>query len=415
MKLKGCLYLLFIVAMAGLSRAQQQTVFTNILLNQYLYNPAYAGVDTGTTFTGAYRNQWVGFEGAPKTYAFSGYGNFKKRPNMTAGGLVTTEKMGLLQRTSFYGSYAYKLKINKKYAISFGLSAGAVQYSFKGYDARPYDADDKFLESPTANGMAFDANAGFYFYSKKFFLGASDQQMPNSKIHWNNTQGKLTNHFYAYTGYNFNLDKKSEWIIQPSILARINSPSPYQLEYNLKLMYKSMIWLGASYRERSALGGLLGVKIDNRFTFGYSYDFTLSKLSNYSSGSHEIVLSYYIPFKKKKSKSEKEQDADEEELNKIDNTLKTNLRKKEGDKGAPTPKEKTSEKPNGDGNKGSDDSNGKKDKKKNKSEVSEKRDDRATSTPEKKQPAKKKPAKKKKYKKKKNSAYKKKKEKKSDE
>ena len=395
--------------MAGLSRAQQQTVFTNILLNQYLYNPAYAGVDTGTTFTGAYRNQWVGFEGAPKTYVINGYGNFKKRPNMTAGGLVSTERMGLLQRTAFYGSYAYKLKINSKYAISFGLSAGAVQYSFKGYDARPYDADDKFLESPTANGMAFDANAGFYFYSKKFFLGASDQQMPNSKIHWSNTQGKLTNHFYAYTGYNFNLDKKSEWIIQPSILARLNNPSPYQLEYNLKLMYKSMIWLGASYRERSSLGGLLGVKIDNRFTFGYGYDFTLSKLSNYSSGSHEIVLSYNIPFRKKKSKSEKEQAADEEELNKIDNTLKTNLRKKESDKNVPTPKEETEEKP-GSGNKDSDNSgDGKRNKKKNKSGVKEKDDNRAIDAPEQKKPAKKKTAKKKKYKKKKNSAYKKKK------
>lgn len=359
MKFKNYLYLLFAVALAGASFAQQQTVFTNILLNQYLYNPAYAGVDTGTTFNAAYRNQWVGFDGAPKTYVFSGYGNFKKKPNMTIGGLISTERVGLLLRTGFYGSYAYKLKINKKYAISFGLSLGAVQYNVKAYDAKPYDADDQFLQSPTLNAIAFDANAGFYFYSKKFFLGFSNQQMPNSKIRWANSEGKLTPHFYAYTGYNIYFDKRGEWILQPSVLARTDNPAPYQLEGHLKLLYKSAIWLGASYRGQSSfknlvgggpanasyqgqssLSALIGAKVNNQFTFGYSYDYTLSKLSNYSSGSHEIVLSFLIPFKKKKTAADKAKEADENELNTIDNTLKTNLKKKKGDsstKPAPSP------------------------------------------------------------------------------
>jgi len=287
-----------------------------------------------------------------------------------------------------------------------------VQFNVKAYDAKPYDADDNYLNAPTLNGMAFDANAGFYFYSKKFFLGASDQQMPNSKIHWNNSEGKLTPHFYAYTGYNINLDKKSEWIIQPSILARTNGPSPYQLEYNLKFMYRSMIWIGATYRERSSMCGLIGVKIDKQFTFGYSYDFTLSKLSNYSSGSHEIVLSYLIPFKKKKSKSDKAKEADEEELNKIDNSLKTNLRKKKGDSSAPPAK--TGEKPGEDSNKDSDTDDGKTDKKKGSDDkkVEQPGSTKTSQADKAKEPAKKKSSKKKakkkkskKYAKKKNKDY----------
>jgi type IX secretion system PorP/SprF family membrane protein len=312
----------------GLANAQQQTVYTNYLLNQYLYNPAYAGVEEGTKFNAGFRNQWLGFDGAPKTLMLTGYGNLKKKPKMAIGGIVTTERIGLLQRTAFYGTYSYHLKINKKAAINFGLGVGGIQHKVRVYDARPYDKDDSYLSSDVLRAFAFDANAGFYFYTKNFFLGFSDQQMPNAKILWANSIGRNTNHFYAYTGYNFSLDKKREWIIQPSLLVRTNSPAPYQWELHTRVIYNEMIWAGLSYRHKSSACAMLGCNLDKRYTFGYSYDYTLTDLSNYSSGSHEIMLAYLIPLKKKKSKGELAKDADEEELNKIDNTLKTNLRSK---------------------------------------------------------------------------------------
>src|SRR6218665_2045393 len=96
-----------LVSLMGFAYGQQQTLYTNYLMNQYLYNPAYSGVVDGTQFNAGYRNQWVGFEGAPKTFMVSGYGKFKKKPNMSAGGLITTERIGLLQKTTFYATYGY--------------------------------------------------------------------------------------------------------------------------------------------------------------------------------------------------------------------------------------------------------------------------------------------------------------------
>ncbi|MEI8136957.1 MAG: type IX secretion system membrane protein PorP/SprF, partial [Bacteroidota bacterium] len=106
MKIK--LYTLFILMLFySFFKGQQQTLFTNITLHQYLYNPAYAGANKGTQFNIGYRNQWAGFEGAPVTFMASGYGTFKKKPNMAAGGLIMNDKSGLLSRTSFYGTYSY--------------------------------------------------------------------------------------------------------------------------------------------------------------------------------------------------------------------------------------------------------------------------------------------------------------------
>jgi type IX secretion system PorP/SprF family membrane protein len=325
MKIKGYI-IVGMLALSAFAVAQQQTLYTNYLLNQYLYNPAYAGVDDGTKFNMGYRNQWAGFDGAPKTFMVSGYGKLKKKPNMALGGIITTERIGLLQRTAFYATYSYHLKINKKAAINFGLGVGGIQHKVRVYDARPYDQDDAFLSSDVLRGLAFDANAGFYFYTKNFFLGFSDQQMPNAKILWDNSKGRNTNHFYAYTGYNFNLNPL--WVIQPTILLRSNSPAPYAMEYNARVIYDEMIWAGLSYRHKSSMCFMVGCKIQKQLSFGYSYDLTTSAIQKYSTGSHEIILSYLVPYKKKKSKSDLIKDADEEELNKIDNSLKTNLKNK---------------------------------------------------------------------------------------
>lgn len=318
--------------------AQQQPQFTNILLHQYLYNPAYAGSFKGMQFNAGYRHQWAGFDGAPKTYMASGYGTLKKQPKMAVGGLVVNDQLGLINRTSFYGSYAYHLKLNDSWNIGFGLALGFVQYNIKMYNAKPYDNDDYFLTSSILNANALDANSGFYLYNKKFFFGFSGQQLPEWKINWSNTSGALTRHFYLYSGYNFTLDKKKkEYTLQPSVLMRFNSPAPYEIEYNLKFAYKNMLWVAGAFRhaktntqlgkkwQNNSFCGMLGVTLSKQFTFGYSYDYSLANIRKYNSGTHEVILTYTI-FSKKGVVKDKVQSADEEELNTIDNSMKTNIK-----------------------------------------------------------------------------------------
>lgn len=331
---------IMVVCLFYCSKAQQQTQYTNILMNQYLYNPAYAGVIKGMQFNAGYRKQWAGFDGAPRTIIGSGYGTLKKRPQMAVGGMVVNDQLGLINRTSMYASYSYHLKLNDKWKLGFGLSAGFVQYNVKIYNAKPYDKEDVFLTSSILNANAFDANTGLLLYNKKFFFGASAQQLPNGKIRWNNTIGKLTPHMYVYSGYEFTLDKKKkEYTLQPSVLMRFNNPLPYEVEYNLKASYKSMVWLGASFRhaktvtslgkkwQNNSFCGMLGTTINKQITLGYSYDLSLSNIRNYNSGSHEILVSFTI-LSKKGIPKDKVQSADEEELNTIDNSMKTNIKSK---------------------------------------------------------------------------------------
>ncbi|MBA3663731.1 MAG: type IX secretion system membrane protein PorP/SprF [Bacteroidetes bacterium] len=317
---------------AGFSVAQQQTLYSNFVLNQYIYNPAYAGVYKGIEINANYRQQWAGFEDAPQTAIFSVYGTPKKKQNMAFGALIMNDKSGLIGRTSVYGSYSYHVKLGKKMSLGFGVSAGGISYNVKIYNAKPYDKDDDFLKSNILNANAFDANAGLYLYSKKFFLGFSGQQLPSSKIHWPNTMGRLTPHYYATIGYNITLDKKKkEWVLQPALLARFNSPAPYQIEANLRVIYKNAFWIGGNLRFGSSASGMFGCTISKMVTFAYSYDYALTSLQKYSNGSHELLLTVSIASKKKKSASDKVTDADEDEFNNLDNSIKTNLKNKKND------------------------------------------------------------------------------------
>ena len=334
--MKKTIAILSFCCFTGMAEAQQQTLITNIVLHKYLYNPAFAGSTQGIEFNATYRNQWAGFEGAPKNLAASGYGTLKKRPQMAVGGYVMSDKAGLIQRTMFAASYSYHLKLNKNTSLGFGLSMGAAQYNVKAYSAKPFDKDDEFLKNDILNANALDANSGFYLYNKKYFLGFSSTQMINSKIKWPNTNGRQTPHSYFNMGYNFVLDKKKkEWILQPSILARFSKPSPYQLEATLRGIYKEMAWVGFSYRtykdeqwKGATMSVMLGTTIGKQFTVAYAYDYALSIMQQYSTGSHEIVFSYLLAAKKKKTASEKVMDADESEFNNIDNSMKTNLKNK---------------------------------------------------------------------------------------
>lgn len=304
--------------------AQQMPLYTNYLLNDYAYNPAVAGSHNFIQANLNYRNQWVGFEGAPKTYMASIYGPFRKSEKVALGGMISTDVTGLLQRTGGYFTYAYHLKLNDSWKLGMGLSAGAMQYRVRLYDARLYDKDDDLLNGSLISKLVYDLNAGLYLYRRDFFLGVSGYHAANNRI--NISRSRLAPHLYGMAGYTFKVNKK--FGVQAAALAKYNEPVGVQPEFSLRGIYRKMFWLGASYRINDAYSAMLGFVCLERISIGYSYDIPFSSIRQYTSGSHEIMLTYSF------IKTKKQRDADEEEFNTIDNSFKSNLRnkkKKSGD------------------------------------------------------------------------------------
>jgi len=88
-----------------------------------------------------------------------------------------------------------------------------------------------------------------------------------------------------------NVFKTSKEIqIKPSILVKNVKNESLEADFNLSTVYKDMIWFGVSYRTGDAIAFIVEYQTNSYFRVGYAYDVTLSKLRNYSAGSHEIMI-----------------------------------------------------------------------------------------------------------------------------
>src|ERR1700752_1256141 len=119
--------LIILICSLNKSFGQQMGIFTNYLLNDYYYNPAIVGSKDVTTGNISYRDQWAGFNEAPRSYMGSVYGSYKGRKKVGLGGMIISNKSGLLQRTGGYLTYAYHFALSKKLRLSLGISAGYMQ------------------------------------------------------------------------------------------------------------------------------------------------------------------------------------------------------------------------------------------------------------------------------------------------
>src|SRR6185295_3501783 len=72
------------VCIAGTVIAQQRPHYTQYILNNYILNPALSGIENYIDVKTSYRDQWVGLNGAPKTFYLTIHGPIGKKDYKTS-------------------------------------------------------------------------------------------------------------------------------------------------------------------------------------------------------------------------------------------------------------------------------------------------------------------------------------------
>ena len=72
---------------------------------------------------------------------------------------------------------------------------------------------------------------------------------------------------------------------------------PLEVDLNANFIFADMLWVGGSYRiaEKAAVA-LLDLQITPQLKIGYSYDYQLGHLNDYTSGTHEVSLRYEFSY-----------------------------------------------------------------------------------------------------------------------
>lgn len=281
------------------SFAQQDVMYSQYMNNQHAINPAFAGSGDFPSAAFLHRKQWLDFEGAPTTQAFSLHSPVLRK-NIGLGLMVENDKVGVTNRLNVYGSYAYHLNLGYGNKISAGIQGGISHYSSVFSDPsefRIWDTEDPVFAN---DRKAMVPNFGFglyYRYAEKFFAGISIPRLmdyrdvPGNRDYFKDVP-REQRHYYLISGYTVNAGNGIK--LKPSFLIKYVEAAPVQGDFSLSVAWADVLTLGASYRTGDALVAMAGFQMNKRLRLGYSLDMTVSGMKYYSSNSHEILIGYEL-------------------------------------------------------------------------------------------------------------------------
>jgi type IX secretion system PorP/SprF family membrane protein len=282
--------------------AQQQSLHTMFMYNKLLINPAYAGYHEHPCVTGQVREQWIGFDGAPKTQSLSMHGPLSAQ-KIGIGFNIQRRSIGVSSATTIDGIYDYRLPVGTG-TLSLGVQASArfLEVDYTDPNVRTVqDIDlDPGVESISDNKFIANVGAGLYYHTSTFYLGLSAPRLMNADIDFelnNLFTAREQAHYYLMSGVALPLDHRISFV--PQVLFRYTQNAPLDIDLNLGIRWWEDYSVGVTFRKGGVDDRLLesidlmaSAKVMRGLRVGAAYDITLSELRRYSNGSVEVMLMY---------------------------------------------------------------------------------------------------------------------------
>lgn len=306
------LFILFIISVPAFS--QQVPMYSQYIMNGFLINPSFAGRDGYTTVNLTVREQWVGLDQAPGTYAASFQTRVLKNSyiskatsvrkklvlptkggNVGLGGYIFNDQNGIMRRTGFQFAYAYHIQMGQTGGypnnLAFGLALSAYQFAVNT-DGLVYDPDDPLINNFDRSVFIPDFNFGASFTTAKYYAGFAMTNMFRGQLLFaDTTDTKRTElgHYFLTGGIKFDINP--DWTIEPSAFIKSSDMffKSIQMDLTTRVYFKEDYWAGLSWRTNDAIILMFGLRYD-RFYFAYAVDFTLTDIRRQSFGTHELTL-----------------------------------------------------------------------------------------------------------------------------
>lgn len=301
----------------------QDPEFTQFYANPLYLNPAFAGASRCPRFVLNYRNQWPGITGRFITYSAS----YDQHVDALSGGLgflVTHDEAGfgygnqsngtIMYTTRFNGMYAYQLNVTRQFTFKAGFQFSYQQKKVdwdklhfgdmidprRGY---VFNTLEPFQQNPQKSTL--DISAGILGFTREVYAGVAVHHLaePDESL-MGGQQAKLPMKYTVHAGAVIPIGgfdpRGAESSISPNILY-MKQQDFQQLLLGLYVNKGSIVG-GLWYRGKlDAFIALIGFQ-QGVFKAGYSYDVTVSRLSNATAGSHEVSMTVQFECRPKKKK-----------------------------------------------------------------------------------------------------------------
>lgn len=283
----------FLFTIATCAWSQQELQVSQYMFNGLLLNPAYAGTHDYFSASLLHRSQWVNLDNAPTTQVFAIDGPIAK-DKLGLGLIVSNDQLGIISQLDVAANLSVKFQLGQG-NLSFGLKGGISSYSADLSSVEIWDIQDQVYNQNNIQGeLVTKFGFGAYYYMDNFFAGISvpviyslDDAILPELTSQNNY---FTQHYYANVGGI--IEAGPSLAFKPSILVKYLPNAPVEVDLNCNALFFNRLWLGLGYRTQDALIGMVEYNITLQLRAGYAYDYTLTDIQTYSSGSHEIMIGY---------------------------------------------------------------------------------------------------------------------------
>ena len=277
-----------LVLSLGTSASAQITTLGSLFYqNQYLGNPAMAGVDQGFKAGLGLNRQWSEVPGAPSAQFLT----IANGSNKVGYGLnLYNDKAGLLKRTRVMATYAYHLPLNANNdQLHFGLSLGALseRITIEDINNNPSDiAAQRFND----RGAVFDGDFGAAYTSGGLNLQVALPNLKNflkkeryNTVNWNT--------FFTAASYKFAMGGNGNGI-EPKVVYRGVRGYDDVIDAGVNFTFLSdKLNATAVYHSTESVSFGMGLNIKQLNVLAM-YSSGTAALRGYGAGTFDLGLSY---------------------------------------------------------------------------------------------------------------------------
>ena len=251
---------------------------------QSYFNPGLTGYE-GSAVRGFVRNQWSGFEGAPKTYFFSTELDFgelsgERDPELTGKNAVSLNLLhdtyGAFRETELMLNYASRIRLSEKHNLRLGAGLNYQSIRLDGNALTTKEQNDQTLGQyigQFSNMNVVDFNLGIALTHSKYYISYGMHRVNGGKI------SSGDEFMEAYPAAKM-IQAGFREAISPNLAVITNAfyrsqkGLPDLKEINLKVLLMNKIWVGGGHRIDFATNMQAGV-VTKRVRIGYVYEFSM--------------------------------------------------------------------------------------------------------------------------------------------
>lgn len=287
--MKKSIYISIISLLIGFQTlyAQQDPLYNLYSFNQYMINPAYAGIYNNFSANLITRKQWAGIDGSPLTNLFTAHTSIADQ--FGTGLLIVNDRLGINNNTEAQLSFSYKITSGSK-TLALGVQGGIVSYQYDYQKLNLAFVDDEGLDMNNDGFSKGNFGAGAFYMTDTYYFGISVPRILNAKVNDGvSSSTRYLPHYYLSGGFIIKPKSTTNFLLKPSFLVRYTE-SQTAADVSLNALFASTIWAGVTLRNLNGIAINTQIQVNRSFRLGYSFELPTNQLVQSNFGTHEVSL-----------------------------------------------------------------------------------------------------------------------------